>query len=184
MDWIPFSPDWATPAAASPVQSGPAPPERSTQTGAGLLPVIIAEDDPVSREVLLVALEGFGYAVTSTSDGREAMEALRAQKGPALAIIDWMMPGMDGIEICRRVREANILIYIILLTSRRGTERIVEGLQAGADDYLTKPFDRAELRARLQVGARIIGLHTTLLARVTELEAAKGEIQRLCSVPL
>lgn len=181
MDRIPFSPDWAIPAPASPVQSAPTPPERLAQTAHDLLPVIIGEDDPVSREVLLGALKGFGYSVTSTNDGREAMEALRAQTSPVLAVIDWMMPGMDGIEICRRVRDANMLVYIILLTARGGTERIVEGLQAGADDYLTKPFDRDELRARLQVGARIVRFHTSLMAQVTELKAAKDEIQRLTS---
>jgi DNA-binding response OmpR family regulator len=150
-----------------------------------LLPVIVAEDDPVSREVLVAAVEGFGYEVMSTRDGHEAMGALRAQTRPALAVIDWMMPGMDGIEICRRVRGANMLVYIILLTARGGTDRIVEGLQAGADDYLTKPFDREELRARLQVGARIIRLHTSLAARVEEVEAATREIGRLrLSIPL
>ncbi len=181
MNSIPFSPDWAIPAPTNSVQSAPILPERLTQTGHGLLPVIIAEDDPVSREVLLIALEEFGYSVTSTNDGREAMEALRAEKRPALAVIDWMMPGMDGIEICRRVRNANMLVYIILLTARGGKDRIVEGLQAGADDYLTKPFDRDELRARLQVGTRILQLHTSLTAQITELEAAKDEIKRLSS---
>lgn len=104
---------------------------------------------------------------------------------PALAVIDWMMPGMDGIEVCRRVREANSVVYIILLTARGGTDRVVEGLQAGADDYLTKPFAKEELRARLQVGARIINLHTALAARVQELEAASEGIGRLrLSIPL
>ncbi len=143
------------------------------------LPVIVAEDDPVSRELVRTLLEKWGYHVTVTSDGREAMEAIRAQTSPALAVIDWMMPGLDGIEICQRVREANRVLYIILLTARGGKERLIEGLQAGADDYLMKPFDKDELRARLQVGARIIGLHMTLAARVQELEAAATEIHSL-----
>ena len=79
-----------------------------------------------------------------------------------------MIPGMDGLQICRPVREANKVLYIILLTARGGKERLVEGLQAGADDYLMKPFDKDELRARLQVGARIIALHMTLAARVQD----------------
>ncbi len=139
----------------------------------------------MSRELLIASLESFGHRVIATRDGREAMEALRAQTSPALAVIDWMMPGMDGLEICRRVREANMFVYIILLTARGGTDRVVEGLQAGADDYLTKPFAKEELRARLQVGARIIGLHQTLAARVEELEAASREINRLrLNIPL
>ncbi|MFN2474948.1 MAG: response regulator [Chthoniobacterales bacterium] len=147
--------------------------------------MIVAEDDPISREVLIAAIADSGYRVIPTRDGREAMEALRAQTSPALAIIDWMMPGLDGIEICRRVREANMIVYILLLTARGGTDRVVEGLQAGADDYLTKPFAKEELRARLQVGARIINLHTALAARVEELEAASREIGRLrLSIPL
>ena len=114
-----------------------------------------------------------------THDGHEAMEAIRAQATPALAVIDWMMPGMDVLEICRRVRESNKVLYIILLTARGGKERLIEGLQAGADDYLMKPFDKDELRARLQVGARIIALHMTLAARVQELEDASSEIRSL-----
>lgn len=113
------------------------------------------------------------------------MEMIRAQTSPALAVIDWMMPGLDGIEICRRVREADKVIYILMLTARGGTERVVEGLEAGADDYLTKPFDKHELRARLRVGARIIQLHIALAERVAELEAALSEIGTLrLQIPL
>lgn len=178
---IPFSPNWLPfPAAARPDKSPSAslPPERDT-TDAQPLPVIVAEDDPVSRELVRTLLEKWGYRVIVTKDGREAMEAIRAQTTPALAVIDWMMPGMDGIELCQRVREANKVLYIILLTARGGKERLIEGLEAGADDYLMKPFDKDELRARLQVGARIIALHMTLAARVEELEAASSEIRSL-----
>lgn len=113
------------------------------------------------------------------------MEAIRAQTTPALAVIDWMMPGMDGIELCQRVREANKVLYIILLTARGRKERLIEGLEAGADDYLMKPFDKDELRARLQFGTRIISLHMSLAARVEELKAAAAEIQSLkLQVPL
>ncbi len=175
---IPFSPSWL-PAAAG-ASSAKGEPVSATPPGdAELLPVIVAEDDPVSRELVRTLLEKWGYRVIVTSDGREAMEAIRAQTTPALAVIDWMMPGMDGIELCQRVREANKVLYIILLTARGGKERLIEGLEAGADDYLMKPFDKDELRARLQVGSRIIALHMTLAARVQELEAASSEIHAL-----
>ncbi len=117
--------------------------------------------------------------MTAAADGREAMEILRAQTEPVLAILDWMMPGMEGVEICRRVREVSKSIYILLVTARAGKEQVVEGLRAGADDYLTKPFDKEELRARLSVGARILDLQTALSARVAELEAATAENRAL-----
>lgn len=178
---IPFSPGWLPTAAGEPAAEGKV---AATRPGpspgdAELLPVIVAEDDPVSRELVRTLLEKWGYRVIVTNDGREAMEAIRAQTTPALAVIDWMMPGMDGLELCQRVREANKILYIILLTARGGKERLIEGLEAGADDYLMKPFDKDELRARLRVGARIIALHMTLAARVAELEDASSEIRSL-----
>lgn len=141
--------------------------------------VVIAEDDPVSREILASLLAKWGYKVIAAADGREAMEMLRAQSEPVLAILDWMMPGMEGPEICRRLREVSKSIYILLVTARAGKEQIVEGLRAGADDYLTKPFDKEELRARLSVGARILDLQTALSARVRELEEATAENRAL-----
>ena len=141
--------------------------------------VVIAEDDAISREILASTLSKWGYQVIVAADGREAMEALRAQHEPILAILDWMMPGMEGPEICRRLREISKSAYILLLTARAGKERLVEGLRAGADDYLTKPFDKEELRARLTVGARILGLQESLNARVQELEAALAENRQL-----
>lgn len=140
---------------------------------------MIAEDDPVAREILVSLLGKWGYKVIVAGDGQEAMEALRAQTEPVLAVLDWMMPGMEGTEVCRRVREISKSVYILLLTARAGKERIVEGLRAGADDYLAKPFDKDELRARLSVGARILDLQTTLTARVRELEAALEENREL-----
>jgi Response regulators consisting of a CheY-like receiver domain and a winged-helix DNA-binding domain len=104
------------------------------------------------------------------------MKALRAEQGPALAILDWMMPGMDGLQVCRRIRESEKMVYVILLTSLGTKENIVEGLHAGADDYLIKPFDKNELLARIQVGFRILELHGVLAARVKELEEAGVEI--------
>lgn len=133
----------------------------------------------MSREILTSLLGKWGYQVVVAADGREAMEALRAQTEPVLAILDWMMPGMEGVEICRRVREISKSVYILLVTARAGKEQIVEGLRAGADDYLTKPFDKEELRARLSVGARILDLQTALSARVCELEEAMAENRAL-----
>jgi DNA-binding response OmpR family regulator len=107
------------------------------------------------------------------------MEALRAQTSPAIALLDWMMPGMDGIEVCRRVREAGKPVYILLLTSRSGKKQVAEGLNAGADDYLVNPFEPDELQARIRVGVRILEVQLTLSARVEELEALALENREL-----
>jgi DNA-binding response OmpR family regulator len=106
------------------------------------------------------------------------MTALRTKDAPSLAILDWMMPGMDGLEICRRVREASPFVYIILLTARGRKEDIVEGLNAGADDYLIKPFDKDELRARILAGLRVIDARATLADRLTVLEEAAANLDR------
>ncbi len=178
---IPFSPNWDDSSQAAP--SRPQPEQvlgiASDAALAASRKVIIAEDDPVSREILASLLRKWGYQVLASADGREAMEALRAQTEPVLAILDWMMPGMEGVEICRRVREISKSVYILLVTARAGKEQIVEGLRAGADDYLTKPFDKEELRARLSVGARILDLQTALSARVRELEETMAENRAL-----
>ena len=142
--------------------------------------VLIAEDDPVSRRVLFATLVKWGHEVLVAGDGLEAWAALQAEDAPPLAILDWMMPEMDGLEVCRRVRrrEAASPPYLILLTARSLKEDLVEGLEAGADDFLTKPFDRNELRVRLQVGARIVDLQRSLAERVRELEEAVEERRR------
>ena len=134
------------------------------------LPIIIAEDDLVSRTLMSNLMAKWGFKAVVTQDGDEAMTALRAESGPALAILDWMMPGMDGVQVCRRIRERNKIVYLIMLTSRGTKENIVEGLHAGADDYLIKPFDQNELLARIQVGFRILDLYGALAARVKKLE--------------
>ena len=136
--------------------------------------ILIAEDDAVSRRVLAMQLGKWGHEVISTENGLDAWEALHDANAPLIAILDWMMPGMDGVEICRRMRQeqTDSPTYLILLTAKSRKENVIEGLEAGADDYLTKPFDRHELRVRLQAGARIVELQESLHERVKELEEA------------
>jgi sigma-B regulation protein RsbU (phosphoserine phosphatase) len=143
--------------------------------------VLIAEDDAISRRLLQAALVKWGYDVTVTTNGQEAWQALQAPDPPLILILDWLMPEMDGIEICREARKSEVLrsAYIVLLTSRGSKEDVIQGLEAGADDYVTKPFDHGELRARVQVGARVVGLQRTLAERVHELEEAINSVKTL-----
>ncbi|PYV32158.1 MAG: response regulator [Acidobacteria bacterium] len=143
--------------------------------------VLIADDDPVSQRVLEAFLTRWGYEVSRAENGAEALRKLEAREAPRLAILDWMMPGIDGVEVCRRLRAANpvLPLYVIVLTAKGESEDVVEGLESGADDYVTKPFDRAELRARIQVGERVLELQTELSERVKELEAALARVKTL-----
>jgi diguanylate cyclase (GGDEF)-like protein len=136
--------------------------------------ILIAEDDIVSSRLLTATLRKWGHEVVTTVNGLDAWAALQLPDAPQLAILDWMMPGIEGPEVCRRVRAKNETahIYLILLTALQNKEQRVEGLEAGADDYVSKPFDRHELQARLKVGERIVGLQSSLAQRVKELEAA------------
>lgn len=143
--------------------------------------IIIAEDDALSRRLLETHLVRWGHEVHAFDDGVQALEAIRDSKVPALAILDWMMPGLDGPEICRRIRlDASIAQpYLVLLTSKEGAQSTVEGLKAGADDYVTKPFDAMVLRARVDVGVRVLELQNKLARRVRELEEALANVKRL-----
>ena len=143
--------------------------------------ILIAEDDAVSRRGIESSLDKLGYEVISTSDGASALKVLQSADAPRLALLDWMMPEMDGIDICKSVRSVptDSPPYIILLTAKTSKESIVEGLDSGADDYVTKPFDRAELFARLQVGCRILELQSTLTDRVRQLEATLAQVKQL-----
>ena len=132
----------------------------------------MAEDDPVSRALIATRLAKWGYDVVVTNDGAEAMAVLRGRDAPSLAILDWSMPGMDGLEICRRLREAEKRIYLILLTAHGSKENMIEGLDAGADDYLVKPFHAEELQARLLVGLRVMTSQGALADRVQALESS------------
>src|SRR5260370_37188536 len=133
--------------------------------------ILVAEDDLVSRRALEASLGRWGHPVLVVGDGSAAYDVLARDRAPRLAILDWMMPGMDGPTVCRLVRAhaGRPAPYLILLTARGGKEDRVAGLEAGADDYITKPFDRAELRARIKVGLRMLAPQRTLAARVAEL---------------
>ncbi|MFC1735787.1 PleD family two-component system response regulator [Candidatus Hydrogenedentota bacterium] len=143
--------------------------------------ILIAEDDKTSRTVLETLLKKWGCEVVSTTDGNEAWAVLQSEDAPRLAILDWMMPGMDGKELCQKVRlqETSTPAYIIILTAKARKEDIVAGLSAGANDYITKPFDRDELRVRVQVGEKVVGVESALAARVRELEDAMTHIKTL-----
>ncbi|QVL29845.1 response regulator [Telmatocola sphagniphila] len=143
--------------------------------------VLIADDDDVSRIELETMLTRGGYEVTSTTDGTEAWEILKGENPPQLVVLDWLMSEMDGIEVCQRIRQEPKLpgVYIILLTSRGSKEYILRGLKAGANDYVTKPFDKEELLARVSVGARMVNLQAELFERVKELENALAKVKQL-----
>jgi len=134
-------------------------------------PVLIAEDDPMFRKILQSWLESWGYRVRVAEDGDDAWKILLQDAPPELLILDWMMPRVDGIELCRRIRERqqSPYQYILLVTAKDNKNDVVMGLEAGADDYLTKPFDRCELRARLRVGRRILQLQQDLISAREEL---------------
>ena len=128
--------------------------------------VLLAEDARFARHLLQGALAGWGYEVILAEDGEQAWRAMQGPDAPSIALLDWMMPGLDGLQVCRKVREAarEPYTYIILLTGRDRQEDVVEGLAAGADDYLRKPFDNLELEARIRTGRRIVELHGQLIA--------------------
>jgi two-component system, cell cycle response regulator len=127
--------------------------------------ILIADDDKLSRRLLQTSLEKSGYEVLAVEDGVSAGRILSQADGPRLALLDWMMPGMDGLGVIRSVRQRSGMSYVhmILLTSRQSKEDIIAGLESGADDYLTKPFDPEELRARLRTGERILRLEDNLV---------------------
>lgn len=127
--------------------------------------ILIADDNVVSRTILADELASWGYETLLAADGSEALSVLSSDDGPRLAIIDWVMPGLDGVEVCRRVRElGGAYRYLLLLTGKRAASDVIEALDAGADDFLSKPFDPLELRARLGAGRRIVMLQEELIA--------------------
>jgi phosphoserine phosphatase RsbU/P len=143
--------------------------------------IVLAEDDTLTRATVEVALRDWGFEVASCADGIAAWEEMSKPDGPKLALLDWLMPGLDGAELCRRVRADVSLrsVYLILLTVRAKQEDVVAGLSAGADDYVAKPFDREELHLRLRAGERILNLQRSLAERVDELEEALLRVRQL-----
>jgi len=133
--------------------------------------VLIAEDDAVSRRLLEVTLGKWGYEIVVALNGQEAWEIIQRDDAPKLAILDWMMPHLDGVELCRRIRklENREYSYLILLTAKGRKEDVVEGMDSGADDFITKPFDAGELRVRIRAAERILKLQADLLAAQTAL---------------
>jgi sigma-B regulation protein RsbU (phosphoserine phosphatase) len=143
--------------------------------------VLIADDDPVSQRLLERLLIGWGHEVATADDGTAALAALQASDAPRLAILDWSMPGLEGPEICRRLRAAtgDRAPYLILLTARDGHTSVVAGLRCGANDYVTKPFEPDELQARVGIAVRTVDLQDKLAQRVRELEHALAHVRRL-----
>lgn len=152
------------------------------------LKVLAAEDNPVFQSMLRAMLTKWGYDAVITRDGLQAWEQLQSEDPPQMAILDWMMPGIDGVEVCRRVRAAarEPYIYLLLLTARTDARDLVEGMDAGADDYLTKPFNAHELRVRLRAGRRILDLQRELVEAREELrirashDSLTGMLNRGC----
>jgi DNA-binding response OmpR family regulator len=143
--------------------------------------VLVADDDAVSARILEATLRHWGHEVVVARDGQAAWQVLQREDCPKLAILDWMMPGLEGPEVCRRSRALvkAVPTYLILLTAKGHSGDIVAGLDSGADDYVTKPFDREELRSRIRVGERVVGLQQAMADRVKELEYALAQVKQL-----
>jgi two-component system cell cycle response regulator len=148
--------------------------------------ILIADDSIVSRHLLEATLRKWGYEVVVASDGAEAWNILESKDAPRIAILDWVMPGLTGPEVCKRVREQSSdrdanYTYLLLLTSKSQREDLIEGMESGADDYLTKPFDQHELKVRLRAGMRIIDLQRELISAKEELreQATKDFLTRI-----
>jgi len=146
-----------------------------------VIKVLVADDDVAFRRMVEMLLAQQGLEVLTASDGEAAWRMLQEAPEPLVALLDWMMPGLDGVEICRRVRAAAGLPprHILLLTARRQQADIVAGLEAGANDFVTKPFEPEELLARVRVGVRVVELQSELTRRVRELEDALAQIKTL-----
>ncbi len=146
--------------------------------------VFIAEDDRTTRQLLEMLLDKWGYDVESACDGTEAWKRLQRPDAPRVVLLDRIMPGIDGLELCRRVRrlDSHNLTYIIYVTTMAEKQDIVDGLEAGANDYITKPFSNAELRARISAGEKVVKLQSELESRVKELEEALAYIKKLHGV--
>ena len=143
--------------------------------------VLIADDDVVLRLALRAHLERWAFEVVECADGAAAWQAMQAPVPPPIAILDWEMPGMDGVDVCRDLRATASLAatYVMLLTGKENRRDVISGLESGADDYIKKPVDWDEFRARLHIGERTVGLQRALSARVEELQLALANVRRL-----
>ena len=143
--------------------------------------ILLAEDDLISARLVTMRLTQWGHEVVCASNGIEAIEALDHPEGPQIAILDWMMPVMDGVQVCRAIRATTrkFPLYLILLTAKGSKGDLVIGMEAGADDYIVKPVHAQELRVRIEAGVRNIQLQQKLQQRVEELEKALSTIKVL-----
>ncbi len=143
--------------------------------------VLLAEDETVTRRLLEAQMTRFGFEVISVADGLVAWNLLQSPDAPSLVVLDWNMPGLDGPDVCRRMRESTRsgYTYMLLVTARNAKSDVVQGLSAGADDFISKPVDPDELHARLRTGERIVRLEQTLGRQVKELQAAAEHVREL-----
>ena len=143
--------------------------------------ILIAEDEKVTRMRLEKTLSEWGFEVEAVADGQAAWDRLCGEDPPRLCIIDWLMPAMEGPDLCRRVREKfpEECFYLIILSAQQGVDNLIEGLSAGADDYVSKPFIGRELRSRIDVGVRVLGLEQMLAKKVHQLETALEDVKQL-----
>jgi DNA-binding response OmpR family regulator len=143
--------------------------------------VLLAEDETVTRRLLEAQMTRFGFEVISVADGLKAWDVLQEPAPPSLVVLDWNMPGLDGPDVCKRIRESAraSYTYMLLVTARNAKSDVVEGLSAGADDFVSKPVDPDELHARLRTGERIVRLEQTLGRQVKELQAAAEHVKEL-----
>ena len=143
-------------------------------------PILIADDNPSSLRLLQVILEDRGYEVLTAKDGQEAWDLFNTH-GVSIALLDWVMPGMTGVEVCRKIRSGNnkSYTYIILVTARDSKEDLVTAMDAGADDYVNKPYHEEELHSRIKAGERIVGLEKNLAGKIEELQKAFTEVKQL-----
>lgn len=143
--------------------------------------VLLAEDETVTRRLLEAQMTRFGFEVVSVADGLAAWDVLQSPDAPSLVVLDWNMPGLDGPDVCRRIRASvqSNYTYMLLVTARHAKSDVVQGLQAGADDFISKPVDPEELHARLRTGERIVRLEQTLGRQLKELQAATEHVREL-----
>lgn len=151
--------------------------------GTAPIKVLIADDDAPTRILLRAAVSQWGYEVTEAQDGEDAWNILQLPNGPQLMIVDWLMPRLDGIDLCRRIKtELKYRPYIILLTQLTGTTNIVKGLEAGANEFLSKPFNMAELQSRLAVGRRVIEDEMLLAKQELQIKLHEMQLKELSAI--